>query len=432
MRHARLSPGASRGRRILIGAAVVSVVGASGLAVATSIRDDAPGTQPTSAASSAASAPSIPAPAPTTTTPAAPPDVTFTILAAGDVLPHLPVMASARKGDGYDFSPLLAGFDRWVDGADLALCHMEVPVAPKGRPASGYPLFGTTPQLVKDLAEQGWDGCSTASNHSVDRGYAGVERTLDVFDEEGLGHVGTARSAEEAQAPALYRVTVDGQPTLVAQLSATYGTNGMPVDADKPWSVSLIDTDAIVEQAKAARADGADIVLVSIHDGTEYRTAPTEHQEKVAAALAKSGEVDVIIGHHAHVPQPMTKLDGGPGGRGTWVAYGLGNLLSNQSAECCAPESSNGLALVAEVTRVAGGPAEVTDMRWVATTVDRVGKHSLHALADIEGKATGKLSAKEIDRRYDRVRDAVGTDLEELTTPPAKQDSTVKVIARPR
>jgi poly-gamma-glutamate capsule biosynthesis protein CapA/YwtB (metallophosphatase superfamily) len=309
---------------------------------------------------------------------------------------------------------------------------MEVPVAPKGRPASGYPLFGTTPQLVKDLAEQGWDGCSTASNHSVDRGYAGVERTLDVFDEEGLGHVGTARSAEEAQAPALYRVTVDGQPTLVAQLSATYGTNGMPVDADKPWSVSLIDTDAIVEQAKAARADGADIVLVSVHDGTEYRTAPTEHQEKVAAALARSGEVDVIIGHHAHVPQPMTKLDGGPGARGTWVAYGLGNLLSNQSAECCAPESSNGLALVAEVTRVAGGPAEVTDMRWVATTVDRVGKHSLHALADIEGKATGKLSAKEIDRRYDRVRDAVGTDLEELTTPPAKQDSTVKVIARPR
>ena len=156
------------------------------------------------------------------------------------------------------------------------------------------------------------------------------------------------------------------------------------------------------------------------------------HQEKVAAALAKSGEVDVIIGHHAHVPQPMTKLDGGPGGRGTWVAYGLGNLLSNQSAECCAPESSNGLALVAEVTRVAGGPAEVTDMRWVATTVDRVGKHSLHALADIEGKATGKLSAKEIDRRNDRVRDAVGTDLEELTTPPAKQDSTVKEIARPR
>ena len=429
MRHARLPPRASRAQRVLLGAAIVTVVGAGGLAAATTVRGDTRGAQATTTTTSAAV---TDAPAPTTTTPALPPDTSFTILAAGDVLPHLPVMKSARAGDGYDYSPLLAGLDPWVEGADLALCHMEVPVAPKGRPVSGYPMFGTTPALVEDLAEQGWDGCSTASNHSVDRGYAGVERTLDVFDSAGLGHVGTARSVQEAAAPALYRVTVDGQPTLVAHLSAAYGTNGMPVDADKPWSVTLIDTDQIVAQAKAARADGADIVLVSIHDGTEYRTAPTEHQEKVAAALAESGQVDVVIGHHAHVPQPMTRLAGGPGGRGMWIAYGLGNLVSNQSAECCAPESSNGLLLVAEVTRVAGGPAEVTDMTWVGTTVDRVGKHSLHALTDIVGEATGKLSAEEIDARYGRVRDAVGTDLQERTSPPEHQGSTVEVISRPR
>jgi len=71
-------------------------------------------------------------------------------------------------------------------------------------------------------------------------------------------------------------------------------------------------------------------------------------------------------------------------------------------------------------------------MRWVATTVDRVGKHRLHALAAITGKATGRLSAKEIDRRYERVRDAVGKELSELTTPPAKQDSTVETLTRPR
>lgn len=410
----------------------MTVLGVGGLAVATSMRDDAPSTQATTAGTTPVTAPPTSDTAPTTTTPTVPPDISFTILAGGDVLPHMPVMSSARKGDGYDFSPLLAGLDPWVGAADLALCHMEVPVAPQGRAVSGYPLFGTTPQLVKDLREQGWDGCSTASNHSVDRGYAGVERTLDVFDDQRLGHAGTARSAREAAAPALYRVTVDDQPTLVAHFAAAYGTNGMPVDPDKPWSVTLIDVDEIVKQAKAARADGADIVLVSIHDGTEYRTAPTEHQEKVAAALAKSGAVDLVIGHHAHVPQPMTRLAGGPDGRGMWVAYGLGNLLSNQSSECCAPESSDGLVLVAEVTRVAGGPAEVTDMRWVATTVDRVGKHRLHALAAIAGKATGRLSAKEIDRRYERVRDAVGKELSELTTPPAKQDSTVETLPRPR
>lgn len=430
MRHALHTPRPARAQRVLLGATIAVVVGASGLAVAANLRDDAP----PAIAGSPATSPASPTPPPPTTspTPALPPDVSFTILAGGDVLPHLPVMASARAADGYDFSPLLAGLDRWVSGADLALCHMEVPVTPKGRAVSGYPLFGTSPDLVKDLVAQGWDGCSTASNHSVDRGYAGVKRTLDVFDSAGLGHVGTARSEREAAAPALFRVTVEGQPTVVAHLSATYGTNGMPVDADKPWSVTLIDAEAIVAQARAARADGADIVLVSIHDGTEYRTAPTEQQTDVADALAASGQVDVVIGHHAHVPQPMSRLAGGPDGRGMWVAYGLGNLLSNQSAECCAPESSNGLLLVAEVSRVAGGPAAVTEMQWVATTVDRAAKHRLHALADIAGSGVGKLSAKEIERRYERVRDAVGPDLGELTTAPEPQATTVELVARPR
>lgn len=414
----------------MLGVAIATVVSAGGVAVATSLRGDAPPVATPSAVATAVA--TTAAPSTTPAVPDVPPDVSFTILAGGDVLPHLPVMASARVAGGYDFSPLLAGLDPWVSGADLALCHMEVPVAPKNRAVSGYPLFGTSSDLVRDLAEQGWDGCSTASNHSVDRGFAGVERTLDVFDEAGLGHVGTARSEREAAAPALFRVTVDGQPTVVAQLSATYGTNGMPVDADKPWSVTLIDAEALIAQARAARADGADIVLVSLHDGTEYRTAPTEHQTKVAAALAASGEVDVVIGHHAHVPQPMSRLDGGPGGRGMWVAYGLGNLLSNQSAECCAPESSNGLLLVAQVSRVAGGPAAVTEMRWVGTTVDRVAKHRLHALSDVSGAAVGKLSKKEIERRYERVRDAVGPDLAELTTAPEPQSSTVELVTRAR
>lgn len=410
----------------MAGALAALAVGA-GVAVAVSA-DDGRGT------SAAATPTSTPAPtsAAPTPSPTTPPDVAFTILAGGDVLPHTPVMTSARVGKGYDFGPLLAGLDAWVDGADLALCHMEVPVAPEDRALSGYPMFGTTPALVRDLAKQGWDGCSTASNHSVDKGFAGVARTLDVFDDEGLGHVGTARTADESAEPQVYRVTVDGQETVVAHLSATYGTNGMPVDADKPWSVTLIDEPALVEQARTARAQGADVVLVSVHDGTEYRTAPTEHQLEVADALAASGEVDLMIGHHAHVPQPMARLDGGPQGRGMWVAYGLGNMISNQDAGCCVAESSDGLLLVATVEREAGGPAHVTGMEWVGTTVDRRGGHRVLALAELDG-ATGKLSAKDVTSRAAHVREAVGSEIPELTRPPKNPGSVdVEVVRRSR
>lgn len=352
----------------------------------------------------------------------------LTILAAGDVLPHGPVMQSARAGDGYDFRPLLAGLDRWVQGADLALCHMEVPVAPKGRPVSGYPLFGTTPALVRDLAEQGWDGCSTASNHSVDKGFAGLARTLDVFDDEGLGHVGTARTKKESTQAQRYTLESQGRTTVVAHLAGTYGTNGMPVDADKPWSVTMLDADALISMAKAERERGADVVLVSMHAGNEYVTEPTQEQRKVAAALARSGEVDLLIGHHAHVPQPFELLDGGPDGSGMWVGYGLGNMLSNKDSNCCSAKTSNGLLMLANVRHPADGPARITDVEWVGITVDRLAGHRLHAFADLDG-TVGRLSAEALEAREKDVRDAVDGSAPERREP-TEPTATVTVERR--
>ncbi|CAN5378427.1 hypothetical protein BH11ACT1_BH11ACT1_10830 [soil metagenome] len=139
------------------------------------------------------------------------------LAAAGDVLPHLPVLSSARvAGGGYDFSPVLAGLDPWVQGADLALCHLEVPVAPPGTVPSGYLMFATPAEIAAALRTQGCDGCSTASNLSVDRGFAGVTATLDALDAAGLGHVGTARSAIEQSQPQLYTLERAGQKVTVS------------------------------------------------------------------------------------------------------------------------------------------------------------------------------------------------------------------------
>ena len=372
--------------------------------------------------------PSAQAPSPSPT-PTRAPDATFTIAAAGDVLPHLPVLASARVPGSYDFAPLLAPLDPWIQGADLALCHLEVPVAPPGVPVSGYPLFGTPPQIAAALRAQGWDGCSTASNHSLDRGFAGIESTLSALDSAGLGHVGTARTPTEAAQPQLYVLERAGQSITVAHLAVTYGTNGMPIDPDKPWSVRLADPAAIIAQAVAARAAGADLVVVSVHCCVEYQSAPTPEQLAIDQALADSGVVDVVFGHHAHVPQPIAKLAGGPSGAGMWVFYGLGNYLSNQDSDCCSPATDSGVLAEVTVVKPPDGPARVTAAEWTGVTVDRLGHHRTYALPAIAAGA-GTLSAAEVATRTARVASAVGAQAPERTSPEVSTGPPPTVVPR--
>lgn len=363
-------------------------------------------------------------------TPTRAPDAEFTIVAAGDVLPHLAVLTSARQADGaFDLRPLLEPLDPWIGGADLALCHLEVPVAPPGVAPSGYPLFGSPAAVVDGLQAQGWDGCSTASNHAVDRGFAGVTATLGALDAAGLGHVGTARSAAEASQPQLYRLVRGGQTLTVAQLAATYGTNGMPVDDDKPWSVNLIDVPALVDQAVAARVAGADLVVASIHCCVEYQTEPNPEQVAVNQALADSGAIDVVIGHHAHVPQPVARLAGGPRGEGMWVFYGLGNFLSNQDGACCSAKTDSGLLGTVHVRKPPDEPARVTTVQWTGVTVDRRGQHRVYALAEIAGGA-GTLGAVEVADRAARVAAATGTQARQRTTPTTPSGAPPTVVAR--
>ncbi|GEK20677.1 CapA family protein [Cellulomonas xylanilytica] len=369
---------------------------------------------------------SNPSPTPTLTpTPTPDPDVELSLVAAGDVLPHLPVLSSARSADGgYDFGPLLEPLDPWVRGADLALCHLEVPVAPAGTAPSGYPMFATPAAIASGLRDQGWDGCSTASNHSVDRGFAGITATIDALDAAGLGHVGTARSAGEQTQPQVYTLDRAGRTVTVAHIAATYGTNGMPVDSDKPWSVDRIDVPAMVAQATAARAAGADVVIASVHCCVEYRMEPSPEQVAVDQELADSGVIDLVIGHHAHVPQPVTHLPGGPDGAGMWVAYGLGNFLSNQDGECCTESTDSGLLLSAQLRGEGAfpaqgrpaGPVRVTGVTWTPITVDRLGGHRVYALTDILAGA-GSLSGGQVADRKARATAAAGTEAPERTTP---------------
>ncbi|MFB6668371.1 CapA family protein [Streptomyces parvus] len=254
----------------------------------------------------------------------------FTLLAAGDVLPHSSVIDQAAVdagGAGYDFAPMLAGVAPVVSGADLAFCHMETVYGKEGGPYTGYPNFKSPPEIATALRTTGFDSCSTASNHTLDDGAEGVRRTLDALDGAGVRHAGSARTAAEAARPTILPAGPGKGAAKVAHLAYTYGTNDIPLPADRPWTVNVTDERKIIEEARAARRAGADVVVLSAHWGTEWQDEPDAGQLDLAERLTASTDrgrpdIDLIIGTHAHVPQAYEKVNG------TWVVYGMGDQIA--------------------------------------------------------------------------------------------------------
>jgi poly-gamma-glutamate synthesis protein (capsule biosynthesis protein) len=257
-------------------------------------------------------------------------------VATGDVLVHQgrALTEGARQGDGsYDFSAVLAPVAPLIDAADLAICHLETPVAPAGGPYRGYPSFAVQPEIAEALAGAGYDLCSTASNHSLDDGLEGLVRTLDVLDEAGIEATGTHRSQAESARPRL----VDVGGVRVGHVAATFGLNGVPVPAGAAWSIDVVevpDVEPLLRAAARARAAGADVVVASLHCCLEYDNDATPAQEEAVRALLASPDVDLVLGHHAHVVQPFLQVDG------EWAALGLGNHIAEHATRGYPTEDS--------------------------------------------------------------------------------------------
>ncbi len=262
---------------------------------------------------------------PTTAETAAPRVATLSF--SGDVLLHSRVWRVAAGAadpvdeDGYDFAPMFEPVRAWIEEADWSVCHLEVNLDGANENLSSFPVFRGPGAIAADLASVGFDGCSTASNHSLDRGTAATFETIDVLENAGLRHTGTARSSEESASSTWY----DIEGIRFAHLAYAYWFNGFTLPNDQPWAANAIDEQRILDDAEAVRAAGADFVVLSLHWGDQYRHEPSRQQSDLGPRLLGSDDIDLIIGHHAHVVQPIERVDG------EWLVYGVGNLLSNQT-----------------------------------------------------------------------------------------------------
>jgi poly-gamma-glutamate synthesis protein (capsule biosynthesis protein) len=284
---------------------------------------------------------------------------TFSMAFTGDLLPHLSVVSTARDfggGAAYDFNPMFDEVRPILSEADLAICHLETTLSVTDQDLAGYPTFRAPGSLADAIAAAGYDGCSVSSNHVLDFGFPGVVDTLNQLDRVRVGHTGSARTPEEAATTRLY----DVKGVRVAHLSYAYGFNGRPLPRDQPWAANLIDEARILADAAAARQRGADLVVLSLHWGAEYRPEPTSTQRSQAETLLRSPDIDLIIGHHAHVVQPIQRLGD------EYVVYGLGNFLSGQNS----PPRQDGVIVLADVDVVNGQP-RVIGIRFQPTWVDR-------------------------------------------------------------
>ncbi|MFJ4922350.1 CapA family protein [Streptomyces sp. NPDC088725] len=288
----------------------------------------------------------------------------FTVAAAGDILIHPQLTDQAKKdaeatghgSEGLDFDPMMAGVKPVISKADLAICHFEaVAGEPKG-PFQNFPDFVVPPQIATSIKNVGYDTCSTASNHTLDHGEAGVRRTLNTLDKAGLKHTGSARSAEEAAKPLI----MDVKGVKVAHIAFATGFNGREVPKDKLWLANEIKLKDIAAAEKAARAAGAEVVILSIHWGREHWPNPSTSQLKLARDIARETGINLVIGHHAHVVQPMEKVGG------TWFAYSLGNELARHDV----PTGLSEEGIIGWFEFAERGGAWDVQARYVPTLVD--------------------------------------------------------------
>lgn len=283
---------------------------------------------------------------------------------------------AATDGTAFDFTPLFETMKPYIQASDIAVCEFETPIAKRGGPYTGYPVFNVPPEVADAAASVGYTACTHATNHSWDQGADGIARLWDTLASKGIAQTGSYKNEEDSTKP----LVIDS-PTGGGKLDLVTGTvslNGMTADHD--WQVDRLreagdpqhqsDIDRAVAKAKAAREQGADVVAMAMHSVQEYIDYADSWQVSEAHELADTGAFDVIYGAGCHCAQPIENYNG------TWIIYGLGNTVT-VSAPASRIVNNQGVTARIQFAGRKGvaGAWRVSRIDWVPTANMRQGSY---------------------------------------------------------
>lgn len=288
-------------------------------------------------------------------------DINFHLTAIGDVMCHnTQYMDAYNASTGeYDFSYVFKDIENYIKNSDITIANLETTFAGEDVGYSNYPRFNTPDALAYNLKTLGVDIISTAGNHSLDYGFNGLSRTIDVLDSADITHVGTYQTQEDRDT-IVFKYVNDIK---IAFLNYAYGTNGITIPSDKPYCINLIDEELIKNDIETAKSQEADIIIASVHWGTEYNTVPNDTQNELADFLFENG-VNIILGTHPHVLQKMEKrtvtLEDGTTQDG-FIIYSLGNFISDQNAD----NTRTSIILDLQITKHTDESVTIDDVNYI-------------------------------------------------------------------
>jgi poly-gamma-glutamate synthesis protein (capsule biosynthesis protein) len=283
----------------------------------------------------------------------------MSLLFIGDIMGHGPQILSAydSETETYNYDTVFYYIKNVLSEPDFTIANLEVTLA--GPPYKGYPQFSSPDALALAGKKAGTDVFVTANNHCCDRGLQGINRTIEVLDTLKILHCGTFKNLAERQSNNL--IVLEKNQIKVGLLNYTYGTNGIPVP--KPAVVNLIDRKLIKEDIEIAQKDSLDKLIVFLHFGTEYQSEPNTEQINLVNYLFNQG-VDIVIGSHPHVIQKMVYLPADSVNKERFVAYSLGNFVSNQRKT-----QTDGGVMTRIVLKKENGKTRIEEHNYILTWV---------------------------------------------------------------
>ncbi len=359
---------------------------------------------------------------------------TATLMFGGDVLIHKPVYLRASAGeDTYNFNPYFELFTD-VFTADYNAVNLESPVDAYGnnQKISTYPKFNAPIELLDAIKSINVDLCTNSNNHIIDQGFDGLVSTINNLDAHGLDHLGTYASQEEHDA--LFIREING--IKVGFAAFTQSTNGIKLSSElEEYAFDRMGmkedaVDDILPRVEALRSAGAEIVVAVLHWGTEYNEQPSFWQRVIAEDLCEGG-VDIIIGSHSHIVQPIERMtvtnDDGTT-RECLVVYSLGNLFCNQ--ERMSEYTQRGMVVAIKLERGDDGIARFTDAFYMPTLLQvtwEMGTDFLRLVPAAkymeQGSSVPELLARDLGFQtrcadtWEYVTKIVGNDIPAVTDP---------------